>query len=199
MTEHILAVDPGGTTGLCWTSIDRVLGVKGSPVAGGGMPDERYHNLFEYGEVTGDIPEQVGKLSRGVVRLSVRIIICESSDPFLLKGGKSLKKHSLIPVKIAAALHGIVTVSRVPMVYVEQGSGQMKGVIKDEVLEAYGFRPRGRGKLMSTHERDAVKHALLFIRRMYQSWRTPGGFAQTIATELGWDGVLNDERNWDAS
>lgn len=196
-TEHILAIDPGETTGLAWCSMDRVLGVDGSPLDGPGERDERYHHLFEWGEITGSIGQQARKIVKGMIELRARILIAEVSDHFLLspQGKRTLRKSSLVPVKLVGALEAIVSlfgaaeppddvVGIAPIVLVQQTPSQAKTVITKEVLTAFGFPAFGRGKEMSAHEIDATRHLLLFIRRMYASAGNERGFASSVVEGL---------------
>jgi hypothetical protein len=201
VADHVIAADPGVTTGLAWCELSRVIGVEGSPIAGPGQRDERYARLFEWGEVTGTIAEQASKMGRGIIGLRCRVLVSEESDHFLQRKRQyALTSHSLVPIKLVGAYSALVAIQNSQlrlgnkkawsMVFVGQTPSQAKSVITNEMLVGWGF-PLGKRAAkaldmepMSPHERDAVKHLLLFIRRMYSSASTAGGFAQVIAGEL---------------
>jgi len=193
--EHVLAADPGETSGLAWCELSVILGVEGSPLSGAGKRDERYARLFEWGEIKGDIGKQAKLMAKGIRELQARVLVTEVSDHFLQqKRAYALTHSSLVPIKLVGAYTALVALQNwqgsKSMVLVEQTPSQAKKVMTDKVLRAYGF-PVGKRAAkavgldpMSPHEADAVRHLLLFIRRMYGSSGTGGGFAQVIAEDL---------------
>jgi hypothetical protein len=181
----LLAVDPGGTTGLAWAD---------SLVLVGGAMDERTKGLMGTGEITGDIADQGWKLHKGIVRLDVRVIVSESSDHFVLApmGKGRLTKHSLVPVKLAGIISFIARAENEhtqPLVHYEQTPSQAKSVVKDAVLNEMGFQTSGRGRL-SPHELDALRHLILLIRRYRESKRKGDGWHEAI------DAALSTERSF---
>jgi len=185
--EHILAVDPGGTTGLCWCSMDELF----SPSLDDDLQmkkkliSEGFVNRIEWGEITGTVAQQAWKIALGCQRLGVRIIVWESSDHFLLapRGGMAMRKHALIPIKMAGALETVViglNKKGHAIVGVEQ-TASMGKIINDDVLGMYGVQKGKKLSGMGRHERDATRHLIEFLRRMF------GGkpFGDFIVDELG--------------
>lgn len=213
MSEHILAVDPGGTTGLAWCPVS-CLGMK---------LDDRFGSMVEMGQVEGSVSEQAAKLGKGIVRLKVRAVISETSDHFLLAPRASkgaFRKHSLIPIKMSGAMQALVGIQNSrfreytkshpvavreqyehaniwPITFVEQTPSQAKSVVSDDVLEALGLGWQNKNK--ERHQLDAARHLVLFLRRYVATWQTSGGdgrspFRMLIDSELDWDEQMRSSR-----
>lgn len=198
MPEHLLAVDPGGTTGLAWCSLN-CLGMK---------LDNRFGNMVSLGQIEGTVSEQAAALGRGIVRLQARAVVSESSDHFLLRARSgTMRKHSLIPIKMAGAIgalvgiqndrffravkRGVVREQMVheniwPMMLVEQTPSQAKSVVSNDVLGALGVTWANKNK--ERHQLDAARHLVLFLRRysaVHAGGKSP--FRVLIDEELDWD------------
>ena len=212
MGEHLLAVDPGGTTGLAWCPVE-YLGVK---------MDDRFGNVIEMGQIEGGVAEQASKLGRGIVRLKARAVISESSDHFLLRARSgTMRKHSLIPIKMSGALSACVGIQNDrfrlymeqhpdvkmeqcllagvwPMMMIEQTPSQAKSVVSNEVLKALGVTWQNKNK--ERHQLDAARHLVLFLRRYaaaHAGGKSP--FRELIDKELDWKeqllkGMMKDEK-----
>jgi hypothetical protein len=188
MDGSVLAIDPGETTGLAWCPL--LLAVDGeSPLKGKGVADPEYAAQFEWGLVAGTVEEQSWKIGMGVTRLHSRILVVESSDHFLLVGGKSLKKSSLVPIKLDGAISAIQSIMNhregqkenwFGVTVVRQTPSQAKGVVTDDVLKALGF-PMADLRGENRHSKDALRHLVLFLRRMYAG---RGGFRQEILDDV---------------
>lgn len=179
MGEHLLAVDPGGTTGLAWCPME-CLGMK---------VDSRLGKMIEMGQIEGDVGRQSAALGRGIVKLKVRIVVSESSDQFLLAPRQgAMRKHSLIPIKMSGAVQACVGIMNDrfkqmstgegsppvkheqmlmwhewPMVFVEQTPSQAKSVVGNEVLKALGVEWTSKSR--ERHQLDAARHLVTFLRR----------------------------------
>lgn len=158
----ILAVDPGGTTGLAWC--DALWSQT--------TLDDRFGATVGVGQITGDIGEQIWKIAQGIKRLDVRLVVAESSDHFLLRSGGALRKTSLIPIRLSGGLMAAVTALnhqgvgvRYEVRYEEQTPSQAKGTISDDVLHALGFTWL---KTKERHQADAMRHLVLALRRIKQ-------------------------------
>jgi len=163
--QHILAVDPGGTSGLAWCPVEVVEG----------SLDERFGNVVETGDIVGSVPEQAWKISKGIFRLDVVALACESSDHFLLRRREgTLRKDSLIPIKMEGALGAVcyaVNQQRGTykhgLSFTTQTPANAKTTYTDKRLKlVYGVNLPGT-KLR--HQRDAVRHLLLLLTRMRAS------------------------------
>lgn len=171
---NILAVDPGGTTGLAWCP---------SEVLATGIVDDRLSSLVSLGQIAGTIPEQAIKLWKGMERTDACIVISESSDHFLLAGA-GRGQHSLIPIKLNGALSAMCQLrshAGAATAFVEQTPGQAKGVVKDNVLNALGFVWR---KTNERHQIDALRHLVLFVRRYQESKKANTGFYKVFEEVL---------------
>lgn len=154
---HVLAIDPGGTTGWAHFIIPRksMFGNEPSEVLDWGT-----------GEIYGSEDEQaikIARMAREIQSLSYRIgpaVVIEDFD----FGAPFRDKAVYSPVRIAAKiklLHhmGLMDDSRVVM----QSRSIAKEHMTDERLRMSGFWVPG-----PDHQRDAVRHALTVLRRAKQ-------------------------------
>ena len=140
----ILGIDPGATTGLAW--MDETGEVSG----------------VRWSQITGDEIEQTNKIRRKIRKLeAVKYVVCESSDYFLLRQGTALRKDALIPIRLEAMLRYVVGMQK-DMAYYLQQPGQAKGVMTVQRLKNMGIEMKHKDR----HARDAVRHVLLFQRRL---------------------------------
>lgn len=160
-SPQVLCVDPGKTTGLAWASI---LWATHKLVI-----DERFAGQCAYGQIGGadvTLDEQTYMIVRGIIRVDARIVVCESSDHFLLRQGSALRKDSLIPIELTAkieyAVHVLNTVHGHQIKFMKQTPAQAKGVLTDARMQALGLKlPRAE-----RHSMDALRHLILMLRRM---------------------------------
>jgi len=156
-----LAVDPGGTTGLAWGPL--LLGASSSVL------DERLIDMLAWGQITGTEEHQARMIVKGALKIDARVIIVESSDHFLLKAGSNLSKSSLIPVRIGAMVRGNLELLRHDgsvrwgsVIYEEQTPAMTKGVFSKARMAALGLSLGHADR----HSEDALKHLLMYFRRL---------------------------------
>lgn len=159
-TPTLLCVDPGKTTGLAWCSL--IWATHDMKI------DERFSQQCSYGQIEGGVNEQTQMIARGIRDLDVRLVVMEDSSHFLLKGGKSLRKDSLIPVHLGAcvdyACHVMRQVHGIPVSFMYQTPAQAKGVMTDARMQALGLKLPNAER----HAMDALRHLILMLRRLKQ-------------------------------
>ena len=158
---HVLGIDPGGTTGWALVTVPRasLFGDEPSQILG-----------WDYDEITGPEVEQVkalGRLAREIQGLSYMVgpaVVVEDFD-----NATSVNDPEVFsPVRIAAmmmyaASRGEFGDSRIVL----QKRGLAKGQITDERLRRWRLMP----KTPEGHAADAMKHAMMALRRAGQSDR----------------------------
>jgi hypothetical protein len=165
---HVVAIDPGGETGLAWL-----------PFAALGWKNERLTRETKMQQIKGDEIEQAPKLALGLMRLHARVVVLEVSDHFLLRAHFNLRKYALIPVRLHGVAIAIVGINndlashqrerKDGLVYdkmiLETQTPEMgKGILTNERLMNLGYeRKEISGK--NRHQGDAVKHLRTWIRR----------------------------------
>jgi hypothetical protein len=154
----VLAVDPGGESGLAWCD---------SLIASLKVHDERLAGMISLGQITGSVEEQAWKIHLGVRRLDVRVVIMETSDHFLLQAHRrNMRKHSLIPIEMNGAIKMMckaLQMQGLHIVHVPQTASQGKSSVSDEMLERFGFTWK---KHAERHQMDAARHLITFMRRV---------------------------------
>jgi hypothetical protein len=161
LRERVVAFDPGGTTGWCAMEYrrgagrDGVLRWKTGSIGGGSDGDA------------------LVSVVRGMASVVLKFLpnggTVVVEDFVLDKGRASGSRDLLAPVRLTAGL-------RVELAWLAgmgglegEGSGwrielqsaaDAKSVVTNKRLRSWGFWVRG-----SDHERDAVRHALLYVRR----------------------------------
>lgn len=143
----IMAIDPGGTTGVA-TGVFKMR--KGAST----VKLIRERRTLVTLEVEGDFLMQARKLC-AVWHSFLAMAGQEGAEPllvvesFILRPGKaSADPAQLMPVRIAAALEALV-----PVVPEYQTPSMAKGYATDERLREWGLWKAG-----SAHERDAIRH-----------------------------------------
>ena len=141
MQDIIMALDPGSTSGAAVVQMRQ----SGARV------------LETWEEVAHSVEEEVAVVQRlcDIAHLKgcTHVVI----EDFVLVPGAALKKVALVPVRLLAMMQ--FALDDIP-IYTQTAS-QAKGVITDARLKDVGLY-KGR----SPHERDALRHALLFVRRL---------------------------------
>lgn len=150
MNPQILAIDPGGTTGLAWGPT--MLWMPGKM-------DERFGHMVKHQQIEGPWPEQVDRILAACVKIGIWYVVVESFQirpHSVLKGG-----DALTPVRIGSALEYMLRQTNIPLFY--QTASQGKGVMTDARLKALGLWWPGED-----HARDAARHLVAFLRRVRQ-------------------------------
>lgn len=161
----IIAVDPGGTTGLAWVDsmVLNVKHVEKALIAG----DERVRGLFGWTQIRGTNREgrdpeaaQIRKIIKGMRRLDCRVLVYESSDHFLLRAGGNLKSYALVPIRLCGMLD--LVCDQMKVVRVSQTPGQVKPIFTPTRMSVMGLHLSHADR----HAEDALKHLLMCLRRM---------------------------------
>jgi hypothetical protein len=132
----VLAVDPGGTTGLAlWV-------------------DTKNPETFRAWEVTGQM-EAIEVVRAGIVEYGVRAVVCES---FRISAGtlKKTQEGSLMAIEIIGALRWICHQEEIP--FILQAPAEAAAFVTPNKLKLLGWWTRG-----SDHARSATKHLVLYL------------------------------------
>lgn len=149
----VMAVDPGGTTGLAWA--DCVC-------FAGGRLDRRFGNLVSHMQVGGPAEEQVDEMLALVQAVQVSVLVIES---FQLRPGAK-RGDVMSPVVVDAMLRyglwkGMAGMRGMDVAVYYQTASQGKSVMTDGRLRALGLWWPGE-----EHARDAARHLVTFVRRV---------------------------------
>jgi hypothetical protein len=157
---HVIGIDPGYTTGYCRITVPRKCFY-------GNQPSEILD--WKYGEFHGPEDEQAIQIAKGAVVLQGMdykvgpAIVIEDFD--LMIKNPTTDSELLSPVRIAAKVQ---LLSRLNMAgdsrVVLQGRTDAKNTFNDERLKAHGYYVPG-----PDHVRDAIRQALMALRRAAQS------------------------------
>jgi hypothetical protein len=154
----IVAVDPGGTSGLAW--VDTMVlnvGDVGQALLDG---DERVRGLFGWQQIKGTEVAQIRKMIKGFRQLDARVVVCESSEHFLLRAGGNLRSYALIPIRLEAMLD--LVCDQMKVVRVAQTPGQVKPIFTPTRMGLVGLHLSHADR----HAEDALKHLLMCLRRI---------------------------------
>lgn len=140
----VLALDPGGTTGWCVMCVH--------PDAMTGDPEFRVMDnvlWWTAGEFTGNQDDQIDEIVALIASWpSARIV----TEDFVLRQMNAV----LAPVEINATLRWAIR----PRYYVKQQASLALTTVTDDRQKDWGFWVPGK-----EHARDAVKHAITYLKR----------------------------------
>jgi len=156
---HVLGIDPGGTTGWAWITVPRTS-------LFGDEPSQILN--WDYDEITGPEVQQVkqiGQLVREIQGLTYKVgpaVVIEGFD----NATRVNDPEVFSPVRIAAMLsyamfRGELGDARLVL----QSRGLAKGQMTDERLKRWRLFPH----TPEGHAADAMRHALMLLRRAGQS------------------------------
>jgi hypothetical protein len=74
---------------------------------------------------------------------------------------QAMSLDALLPVKVIGYLEVLARRLEIPKI-VYQSAAEAKGLVDNERLKAYGW------KLPTDHEKDAARHAIYFLSKLYQ-------------------------------
>lgn len=141
---QVLALDPGGTTGWAIFQVH--------PDAMGGDPDFPVMDNVEWwtaGEIEGEQPDQLDQLVALINEWPAARLVTEQ---FKVRSIQAL----LDPAEINAALKWAVR----PRYFVFQNPDMAMKTVTDDRQKSWGYWIPGK-----PHARDAVKHAITFLKR----------------------------------
>jgi hypothetical protein len=145
MLINVFAVDPGTTTGWCF--------------ARGVDPDTTPHTECDWdiasGQMAGEEYQQAYDLWRLIKRVGDCAVIIEDFIPQQL----NKERWFLSPVRITSQLTMLLWIDK--RVWMLQAPSLAKSTISDDYMRAIGLWSPGE-----PHANDAVRHALLFTRRV---------------------------------
>jgi len=147
----IMAVDPGGTTGLAWSP---------STILKNWDP-----NIIQNKEITGTDIEQVTEILVQMLEVRTRILIVEAFTPYpgrVLSRGRNQSKDApgpMAPVKIDAMLRFALEYKWWDGQYVSQTASAAKTTVTDSRLKSAKLWIPGKD-----HARDAIRHLVYYIR-----------------------------------
>lgn len=154
---HVLAIDPGGTTGWAQLTVPR-MAIFGS--------DPAEITEYDYGEFTGPLPAQaiaLSRLAREIQGLDYKTgpaIMMErwTPDPNF----KSTDPEALSPVELCAMMELLRYDGKLGDSTLHYQSRTQKEctATSDQNMKRYGLYVKG-----SEHIRDAMKHAVVTLRR----------------------------------
>lgn len=171
---HLIAIDPGHTTGWVRLTVprDSIFGEEPGAIL-----------EWDYGEVSGDENIQVRDLiritreTRGLDYPECPLWVVEDFD--VEEETRTTDAEVLLsPVRIAAKLELARAMGLVDQTVLSLQSRGMAKRITDERLERLGLYTEG-----SDHIRDATRHGIMMLRRIKES--------PAMAKALWWDGHSN--------
>ena len=158
----VLAIDPGGTTGMAW-GVFTWKGTVGRTVAEGELMGSCQIDKADELEHTSEILatlETFRTLCRraGVKRVEVVI------EDFVLRPQIATKgREMLSPVRITAMIEaGHIGLYRYRLEYHLQGPAEAKGFATNDRLKRWGVQTHGGGR----HAKDAWRHIAVFLAKL---------------------------------
>lgn len=153
----LVAVDPGGTTGIVALRVPREE-IFGEPAEAGSL----YERLVIVGY--SQVPEDQAVTA---VAQECRVIQAPYAEPFTLPlilesfalRTKVTSRDVLAPARVNAAIEQELAGNEMVRIY-QQSPSEAKGTVTDERLRRWGLYRKG-----SPHARDALRHAVYFCRK----------------------------------
>lgn len=147
----VLAVDPGGVSGVAWVrfKLDELRDIEGL-----------LRSKLECGEVAGGFLDQCKRLSRALEVVNPTHVVVEN---FMLRvGGPMLSRtDGLIPVRLIGAIELLVWQRDPALCFNLQNASSAKSIATDARLKDWGLWMVGQD-----HARDAIRHLVVFLRRL---------------------------------
>lgn len=151
----VLAVDPGGTTGYAGIRLDLATVLRGR------APISRAIQEWTCGQIDGDENEQILYLKNYILKVTSCAVVIE--DFSLRKFNRD--RELLAPVRVTAALEWAIwqtdRVTKQNIHIIKQMPALAMTCATDDRLKRTGLYRKGE-----EHARDAVRHAVTYLRRL---------------------------------
>jgi hypothetical protein len=152
--SSVLAIDPGGTIGLAWGSLDLAEKWDPSKVHWAEIPMKKSMVILGFDREVASVYQVLLKARE----IEATVIVCES---FALTPGRILKGPALLPVSQEGMLRFALQNKWWNGTYLTQTPSNAKTTITDARLRQAEVWAVGQ-----KHSRDALRHLLLFYRRL---------------------------------
>lgn len=161
---RVVAFDPGGTTGWATVEVDLARVAAAGLSVGLGSLGARWKTGSIRGGSGGGDAEASVRVGREMADVVARFLgsggVVVVEDFVLDRGRSSGRRDLLAPVRLTTALRVWLAVDGWDGRVVLQMPADAKAAVTNDRLRAWGAWVKG-----SDHERDAMRHALLYLRR----------------------------------